>query len=136
MFATPGALRQVFMKDTDGTVATIRGPPSLVKEVIKFLYSGMPPENLESIAMELLPVAHMYGVVELRALCDRALRCNLTVDNLVDILILSEVNNCPGLFTFCLPLYKANASRLKVDSEEKLKKYPGLLLKIAKGGVE
>ena len=136
MLATPGGLRQLLVKNAAVKVNAIRGPPSLVKEVVKFLYSGMPPENLESIAMELLPVAHMYGVVELRALCDRALRCNLTVDNLVDILILSEINNCPGLFTFCLPLYKANASRLKVDSEAKLKKYPGLLLKIAKGGVE
>ena len=109
------------------------GPPALVKEVLKFFYCGMPPENLESIAMELLPVAHQYGVTELRALCERALRRILTVENLVDILVLAEVNDCQGLITFCLPFFKANSSCLKAECEQKLKWHPALLLKLVKG---
>merc|ERR1712142_959280 len=112
----------------------IPGTPALVKEVIRFFYCGLPPENLESLAMDLLPVARQFYAYELRNMCDYALRRTLTVENLVDILVLSEENCCPRLFAFCLPLYRASASRLKAECQEKLKANPRLLLKLALKG--
>ena len=112
----------------------VPGAPALVKEVIRFFYCGLPPENLESLAMDLLPVARQFYAYELRNMCDYALRRTLTVENLVDVLVLSEENCCPGLFAFCLPLYRASASRLKAECQEKLKANPRLLLKLALKG--
>ena len=108
--ARSSTLRQM-LQDIKIKSKRLIGPPALVKEVLKFLYCAMPPANLESIATKLLPVAHQYGVIDFRALCERALRRILTVENLVDILVLAEVNDCHGLITFCLPFYKANALR-------------------------
>jgi len=120
-----------------GTVSKkipVTGAPALVKEVIRFFYCGLPPENLESLAMDLLPVAMQFRAYELREMCDHALRRILTVENLVDILVLSEENSCPGLFAFCLPLCRASASRLTATCQEKLKANPGLLFKLALKG--
>ena len=102
--------------------------------MIKFFYCGLPPEDLESFAMDLLPVSRQFRAYGLRNMCDHALRRILTVENLVDILVLSEENFCPDLFTFCLPLYKATASRLQAACLEKLKAKPKLLLKLALKG--
>ena len=135
LLARSGVFREWLM-DPSVKEKRISGPPALVKEVIKYFYSGMPPEDLESIAMELLPVAYQYVAGKLRQMCVHALRRILTMDNLVDILILSETNECPELFSFCLPFYKANAKRLKPDDKEKLKANPGLLLRLAEGCAE
>ena len=102
------------------------------REFFKFLYSGEPPENLETIALELLPVASKYGVDELKTLCDHAIRRILSADNVVDILSLAEANGCPDLCLYCLPVFKANASRLKPDCAAKLKAQPDLLLKLVR----
>lgn len=111
----------------------LAGNPAAVRECIKFWYSCSPPENLESIAFELLPVAKKYGGPELFRMCDMALRRILSVENVVDILILNEVHNVPGLFHYCLPVYKANALLLKEDCKKKLRNHPNLLLKLAAG---
>lgn len=109
------------------------GSPVVVKELVKFLYSGAAPENLESIAIELLPLAKKYRIDDLFLMCERALRRILSLDNLVDILILSQVYDLPLLFKYCLPFYQANSMRLNPQSEEKLEGHPKLLLKLAKG---
>ena len=114
------------------------GPPAVLKELIRFWYSNMPPENIESIAMELLPLTQRYEAYSLGVMCDLALRRILSVENLVDILILSEIYAGPvlkegGLFKYCLPLYKANALSLKPECKKKLMEHPGLLLKLAEG---
>ena len=97
----------------------------------------MPPENIESIAMELLPLAKRYEAHSLGVMCELALRRILSVENVVDILILTEVHGEPknhiGLFEYCLPLYKANALCLKPECKKKLMEHPGLLLKLAEG---
>ena len=125
-----------WLAETEIVSEKILGAPALVKEVIKFFYCGLPPENLESLAMDLLPLADRFEAYELLDMCDHALRRILTVENLVDILILSEEHFCERLFTFCLPLFKATAPRLKAACKEKLKDYPELLLKLALGCAE
>ena len=83
--------------------------------------------------MELMPVAVEYQSRELFSLCRLAIRSNLSVENVVDSLILGEKYKILNMFQACLPVYKANASNLKADCKEKLKDYPDLLLKLAEG---
>ena len=109
------------------------GNPRLVKALIKYLYSGMPPANLEFIAMELLPVAERFQVADLVRLCILSLRRILSAETVVDILIQSQVYDAEDLFDYCLPVYKANALLLKEDCKKKLEGHPKLLLKLAEG---
>ena len=106
------------------------GPPALVREVLRFFYSGLHPENLESLATELLPVAALYKANGLKELCVLITRRCLTVENLVDALISSFDGKSQELFDYCLPLFKANVSRLNSESLARLKKYPELMLKL------
>ena len=109
------------------------GNPQHVKALIKYLYSGMPPANLEFIAMELLPVAERFQVADLVRLCILSLRRILSAETVVDILIQSQVYDAEDLFDYCLPVYKANALLLKEDCKKKLEGHPKLLLKLAEG---
>ena len=106
--------------------------PAVFKELLRFLYSGLPPENLNEIAMELLPVADKYAVDELKALCDSAIRQTLTADNVVQVLHLAENHYCPDLFEFCVPLFKANINTLDKPQLGSLTADPKLLLKLLK----
>ena len=106
------------------------GPPALLKELIKFWYSGISPENLDSIAVRLLPLAAKYETSGLVEMCLSTISRILSVFNVVDILILSEELDIPWLFQYSLPLYKANAPSLNACSKKKLKDYPDLLLKL------
>ena len=107
------------------------GNPALVRELIKFWYSGMPPEDIESIALELFPVAHKYEESELVQMCALACRRILSEENVVDILIISDVYKPRGLFKYCVPFYKANVLGINADHKKKLISYPELLLKLA-----
>ena len=62
------------LAETEIVSKKIFGAPALVKEVIRFFYCGLPPENLESLAMDLLPVARQFRAYKLRNMCDYALR--------------------------------------------------------------
>ena len=83
--------------------------------------------------MELMPVAVKYESPGLVRMCRLEIRSNLSVENVVDSLILGEKYKIFNMFQACLPIYKANASNLKADCKEKLKDYPDLLLKLAEG---
>ena len=56
--------------------------PSEFKELLRFLYSGLTPENLPEIALSLLPLANRYEAMELKDMCVEAIRCSLSANEL------------------------------------------------------
>ena len=104
--------------------------PPVFKEVLKFLYCGLPPENFDQIAIELLPVADKYILDELKELCDLAIRRILSPENVVNVLQIANKHNCFDLFVYCLPLFKANIKTLKEPVVSSLKGDPNLLFKL------
>jgi len=82
--------------------------PLIFKEALKFMYSGLTPENLDDIAIQLLPLADKYLLSELKQLCDTAIRRILSVENIAEVLRIANDHNCPDLFKYCVPFFKAN----------------------------
>ena len=102
----------------------------MVKEVIKFSYGDQEPENIAEIAFELLPLASNYGLPGLKSMCVRSMKQVLSVKNVVDALFLARLYDCPDLIKYCLPIIKANVTRLKPSCAAKLKSDPDLLMGI------
>ena len=102
--------------------------PVAFKAALKFLHSGLAPDNLDEIAIKLLPIADKYIIDELKQSCEAAIRRILSVENVVDILEMTDAHNFVELFEYCLPLFKANVKRLQECCMNKLDKK--LLFKI------
>ena len=79
--------------------------PDCFRHVIKFLYSGILPENMKELAFELLPFADKYALEELKSACVNALISTVTMDNVLKTIILAETHSCPKLFRHCRPLF-------------------------------
>ena len=86
--------------------------PLIFKEALKFMYSGLAPENLDDVAIELLPLADVHGLDELKQLCDSAIRRILSVENIAQVLRIADDHDCDDLFKYCVPFFKANAQDL------------------------
>ena len=104
--------------------------PVAFKEALKFLYSGMPDENLERSAIEVLPIADKYCLDELKQFCLSAIQQNVSANDVITVLQLAENHHCVDLFHYCVPLLKANAKNLKKDCIDKLQTDPKLLFKL------
>ena len=105
--------------------------PEMVKEVIKFLYSGMLPDNIDAIAMDLLPLADRFGVDGLKEMRVAAIIWTLSVENVIDALMLAEYHSCDDLMEACIPLFKENLKDLRAGEEWKeMQRNPALLSKL------
>ena len=105
--------------------------PAVFKELLKFVYSGLAPQNVLNIGMKLLPVADRYGLDVLKSMCESAIGSRLTVDNIIEVLLLADRHHCPKLTERCIPLFKANVSSLKrSESWGKLKANPDLVVSL------
>jgi len=93
--------------------------PAVFMGVLEFLYSGAAPKNLAEIALGLLSLADMYGLDDLKKICEVHLCRNLDEDNFVDALILAEKLSCADLMSSAKSVFPTHVTRLK--SSEKLK---------------
>lgn len=62
----------------------------MVESVIEFMSDGLIPEEIDEIAMELIPVADVYGPEALTKVCAESLVNNLSPENAVETLILID----------------------------------------------
>merc|ERR1712212_71733 len=100
------------------------------KRMLKFLYSGQFPDDLESSADALLPVTEKYDIQELKDACASTLKTGLTKENVVQTLILADVYRCPDLVNHCVKQYAGWRTEMDESSLEPLSKYPHLLIKM------
>lgn len=75
--------------------------PKVFNELLKYLYSDTPPDCLQEIALELLPIADKYLLEQLVIICEECLMENLDQSCLKDVLIISHRNNRPLLKRRC-----------------------------------
>jgi len=105
--------------------------PDIVKEMLKFIYSGAAPKNILDIGTQLLPLADQYGLDELKKMCESAVGSRISVDNVIEVLLLADLHNCPKLTKRCIPLFKANVASLKQSASwAKLKANPFLIVSL------
>jgi len=80
-------LNKVEIKDLDVEV---------VHDMLQFMYCGE-FKKLRTKAADLLPAAEKYDLKKLKQLCVASLCATISVDNVLDLLVLSEVYQCPTL---------------------------------------
>ena len=74
----------------------------VVQEMLTFIYTGNSPNlNLENMASKLLFAADKYQLVRLKRMCEEALSCKLTVENVSQTLALAEMHNATQLEAVC-----------------------------------
>ena len=124
------------MKESVSNKVELDDDPAIFKELLKFLYSGLLPGNMDEIATKLLPVADKYAVEELKELCKLSLRRNLSAKSVVQVMQLADNHNCPDLFESAAPIFKENLKDLDQSSWDELEKESKLLVKLLKIAAE
>lgn len=107
--------------------------PKVFEELLKFLYSGVPPKYVEKETLQLLAVADKYGVDELKKSCESLICFYLTQENVIDALLLADNHNCPDLMLHATTVFKMRSGDLKdrpASEVAKLKRSPDLLWKL------
>ena len=123
-----GLFQSGMRESQTNSVAMDDASPAIYRNLLQFLYSGRLPSNMTEIAFDLLPLADKYALDELKAACEDIVRSLLTVDNVIQTIILADLHHCPDLFRFCLSLFKENMDELKTKEEwRSLRQLPDLL---------
>ena len=117
------------MKEKKSSVIEITDTdPEVVSGMLTYLYTYSVPNLVE----ELLIIANKYQIAELHELCEVRLIDNLTVNNVVDLLILADMHNAPYLKHACLWFVFRNSTEVHRTSQwDHLKqKFPSLLIEV------
>jgi len=96
----------------------------LFSTMIKFLYTDVPPEEIDEIATKLLPVADQFLVPNLKYHCEESIVKALNQENVKENLILAHLCNCPELKNRCFE----ELTRSVFNDCSELKSYPDLLV--------
>lgn len=79
----------------------------VLRELLRYLYAEK-VENVKMIADKLLSAADKYGIEGLKEMCEKVLCDNISVDNVCDILVLSDRHNIRHLKARALNFVKAH----------------------------
>ena len=97
--------------EKDPVVEVIDVDRDIIWEALRYIYTGR-VQNLESIAKELLRVASVYEIQDLQAMCEESLCRNLSVDNAVAVIGLTERYNADKLRSKAIEFVAAHATQL------------------------
>jgi len=97
------------------------------KQVLKFIYCGDIPEDIDSSAEVYLPIAEKYGLEELGERSAEAMERVITTDNVIERLILAHLFQLPSLKQSCFRFLQAQPA-LSANAYEPLKAHPDLLV--------
>uniref|UniRef100_A0A146LIB4 BTB and MATH domain-containing protein 43 n=1 Tax=Lygus hesperus TaxID=30085 RepID=A0A146LIB4_LYGHE len=117
------------MKESSSNVVTIDDcDPTVFKEFLRFLYSKRVEKLSWTKYGELYRCADKYSVPELKAVCSRAIRNELSSGNAVDILLYAETNALTSLRTDALKFIARLPKKVAATTGwQKLHPYPQLL---------
>ena len=125
------SLFQSGMLEAQSNRVIVEAKADLFRELLKFLYTGLPPENLPAVAAELLPLADQYGIAKLKNLCCSALILKVTSKTAIEIYLLAEAHACEDVANLCLRVIKGNLKTLKMsETWSKLKENPVVAVRV------
>lgn len=104
--------------------------PNVLKAMLEFLYSGLPPRNLADVSLELLTVADKYGMEQLATMSETSVLANLDAKTVVDTLLVAEMLNNEKLMARSKEVFREYRDLVKQSEEdvEKLKTSPNLMI--------
>ena len=82
-------------------------PAETMDMILTYMYTGK-VENIEKMACELLPKAEEYQLEGLKAKCEEALSKTLTVETVIDILLMADTHNAKNLKQSCFAFIAKN----------------------------
>ena len=87
--------------------------PCIFEKVLRFIYSGIVPENILEVALLLLPPADRFGLRGLREACESAVARYVNLENAVKLLLHAHTFSCATLKERCLAEIRENPVVLK-----------------------
>jgi len=103
--------------------------PEAFRGMLRYLYGGVAPPNLDDIAMDLFVLADKYGLEKLKTTCKTSIFANLGADTVVDALLLAYRYDNDDLMAEAKVVLRANIRAVKESNDyEKLKAEPNLLM--------
>lgn len=104
---------EVDMKEkSSGIVEILDAIPAVVSDLIAYLYTGSAP-NVSTLAGELLNAADKYEIPRLFAACEKELKLQIAVDNVVDFLLLADLHQARHLRNACLAFIRTNFDEVR-----------------------
>jgi len=108
-----------------------------VKDTVRFIYSGKVKDIADKSDL-LLSAADKYDIKDLKDLCCQQLSSNLSVDQVVDVLVLSDLHKATELKQLSIQFLLQHKEEVfnQPDWKSKLKCHPELLLEVLESSVE
>ena len=98
------------------------------KQVLKFIYSGKFPEELNDNADLVLPISDKYGIEDLKVVCAAALKGRICRENVVHTLTLAHIHCCSDLKMECFKRLRGFKTSLDPGDLEILTPYTDLMI--------
>jgi len=99
-----------------------------VHDMIVYIYSGK-VEKIDDKATGLLSAAEKYDLKELKQMCEESLCTNINTDNVLDMLVLSDLHGAASVRTLSLKFIVENGKEIVSQDgwRDKLKMYPEIM---------
>ena len=104
--------------------------PETFKMMLRYIYCGRLPDDLEANARKLLPLADKYDLPEVRDACVHWMEKSLSKENVCETLIVADLYRCPKLKKKCLECLNRWKSEMADDIKTVLLDHPQLLLEL------
>ena len=108
--------------------------PATFKQMLKYVYCGKLPEDLNDSAAKLLPLTDKFDLPELRDACLHWLEKGLSKENVCETLIAADLFRCAELKKKCLQRLNQWKSSVADESFEALVANPRLLVEVIRAG--
>jgi len=120
-----------FRENIDGKVPMEDHDADLVQEMLRYIYLGE-VERLDTFAPQLLPLADLYELDELKKICLSAMFPAITADNAAEALIVADLFRVGDIKAAAIAFIRRNFEALsRAKKLRELKKKPELLLECA-----
>ena len=106
--------------------------PEVFEAFLRFLYTGVFPTHIKSLASDLLPIASRYDIEDLKTRCAMEMQQLVDAETVANIIVLAHLHDCGQLKSVCLHWIMKNLQHFSVKEEnwELLKSHPDLLVDI------
>ena len=100
------------------------------KQLLRYVYCGQLPDDLDKSPETFLPPAEKYDMQELKTACLATMIKTVKVENVVEYVVMAHLFQCPDLKSECLQRLKKWKKSLPHDAFKLLKSHPDLLIEI------
>ena len=117
-----------FKEGMENKVEVVDVAADVLEEMLRFIYCGG-VKNLKDGAANILVAAEKYALVDLKQMCEESLCVHMTVENVLDMMDLSDLHNAANLRATALKFIVENAKEVSAQKEWR-ERIPGVMVDI------